>query len=138
MKSQVVMTPWKWRQHGSPKRWYPTASLYRSTTQNTMIWVTGDAPSETWLHEEQCVTVRIGVALQQSVSQSASQPASQSVLALGPSGSHDQILVVIKWVANFFFFRGRILPVERTGLSRNKSQYLSVSSNKYIYMYMGR
>jgi len=26
---------WRWRQHSSPKRWYPTTTLHGATTQRT-------------------------------------------------------------------------------------------------------
>jgi len=31
------LQPWRWRQHGSPKRWYPTTTLHGVTTQKTTI-----------------------------------------------------------------------------------------------------
>jgi len=63
------------------------------------------------------------VTLQLMVSQSVSQSINQSI-CLGrraPSGSHDQILVVVQtW---------GVLPVERTGLSCNRSQSFPISSD---------
>jgi len=53
-----------------------------------------------------------------------SQSVSQSVLALSPSGTHDQILAVVNTVAALLS-RG-VFPDGRTGLSCNRSQYLSV------------
>jgi hypothetical protein len=32
--------PWRWRQHGPPKCWYPTTALYGITTQRTSTWNT--------------------------------------------------------------------------------------------------
>jgi hypothetical protein len=32
--------PWRWRQHGSPKRWYPTILQHGITTQETSSWNT--------------------------------------------------------------------------------------------------
>jgi hypothetical protein len=43
----------------------------------------------------------VGQSVSQSVGQSVSQSVSQSVLALSPSGTHDQILAVVKTVAVF-------------------------------------
>jgi hypothetical protein len=31
-------SPWRWRQHGPPKRWYPTTTLHGVTIQNTSTW----------------------------------------------------------------------------------------------------
>jgi hypothetical protein len=31
-------SPWRWRQHGPPKRWYPTTTLQGVTTQKTSTW----------------------------------------------------------------------------------------------------
>jgi len=62
--------------------------------------------------------VRVTVTLQLTVS--------QSVLALSPSGTHDQILVVVKTVA--------VLFVERAGLSCNRLLYLSVLAT-YTYVH---
>jgi len=33
------LTPYRWRQHGLPKHWYPTMSLYCITTQKTTTWI---------------------------------------------------------------------------------------------------
>jgi len=30
---------WRWRQHGPPKRWYPTTTPHGVKTQNTSIWI---------------------------------------------------------------------------------------------------
>jgi hypothetical protein len=54
---------------------------------------------------------------------SVSQSVSQSVLALSPSGTRDQILAVVKTVAVLSW---GVLPDDRTGLSCNRSQSLSV------------
>jgi len=48
----------------------------------------------------------------------------------GPSGTHDQIFVVVE-ILRFCFTWG-VLPVEGTGLSRNRSHSLSVSSNVFV------
>jgi hypothetical protein len=32
-------SPWRWRQHRSPKRWYPTITLHGVTTERTSIWI---------------------------------------------------------------------------------------------------
>jgi hypothetical protein len=32
--------PWRWRQHGPPKRWYPTTTFHGVTTQKTSTWTT--------------------------------------------------------------------------------------------------
>jgi hypothetical protein len=32
-------SPWRWRQHGPLKRWYPTTELHGITTQKTLIWI---------------------------------------------------------------------------------------------------
>jgi len=29
---------WRWRQHGPPKCWHPTATLHSVTTQKTLSW----------------------------------------------------------------------------------------------------
>jgi len=37
-----MLTPssgWSWRQHGIPKRWYPTTKLHGVTTQRTSTWM---------------------------------------------------------------------------------------------------
>jgi hypothetical protein len=31
-------SPWRWRQHGALKRWYPTTTLHGVTTQKTSTW----------------------------------------------------------------------------------------------------
>jgi hypothetical protein len=31
-------TVWRWRQHGAPKRWYPTTTLHGVTTWNNSTW----------------------------------------------------------------------------------------------------
>jgi len=31
----MVSQPWRWRHHGTPKRWYPTTTLHGVTTQKT-------------------------------------------------------------------------------------------------------
>jgi hypothetical protein len=33
----ILTSPWRWRQHGPPKRWYPTATLHGVTTQKTLL-----------------------------------------------------------------------------------------------------
>jgi hypothetical protein len=35
-----VVTPWRRRQHGPPKRWHPTTTLHGVTTQKTSTWKT--------------------------------------------------------------------------------------------------
>jgi hypothetical protein len=32
-------SPWRWRQHGPLKRWYPTTTLHCVTTQETSTWI---------------------------------------------------------------------------------------------------
>jgi len=32
-------SPWRWKQDGPPKRWYPTTTLNGVTTQNTSTWI---------------------------------------------------------------------------------------------------
>jgi len=32
-----VTTPWRWRQHGPPKRWYPTTAQHGVTTQRPRL-----------------------------------------------------------------------------------------------------
>jgi len=64
---------------------------------------------------------------------SVSQSVSQSVLALSPSGTHDHILIVVKTVAGLFVMGH---PVERTSLSCDRSQSLSVSSDIYSDVYI--
>jgi len=54
----------------------------------------------------------------------------QSVLASILSGTHDHMLVVVRTVAVFSW---SVLPVERTGLSCNRSQFLSLSINIYLF-----
>jgi hypothetical protein len=40
-------SPWRWRQHGPPKRWYPTATLHGVRTQKTSSWIfTADKTSD--------------------------------------------------------------------------------------------
>jgi len=34
----MLTARWRWRQHGSPKRCYPTSSLHSVTTQKTTTW----------------------------------------------------------------------------------------------------
>jgi hypothetical protein len=58
---------------------------------------------------------------------------SQFILALSPSGTHGQILAVIKTVAVLLSWG--ILPDWRIGLSCNRSQSLSVLVI-YIYIYI--
>jgi len=36
--SSPFTLPWRWRQHGPPKRCYPTTSLHYVATQKTKIW----------------------------------------------------------------------------------------------------
>jgi len=62
--------------------------------------------------------------------QSVSQPVRPSVLALSPCGTHDQILAVVKTVAICLFWG--VLPVERTGLSCDRSHTLFVLSSIHI------
>jgi hypothetical protein len=33
------ISPWRWRQHSHPKRWYPTTTLHGVTTQKTPTWI---------------------------------------------------------------------------------------------------
>jgi len=33
-----VTSPWRWRQHGTMKWWYPTTSVHSITTQKTLTW----------------------------------------------------------------------------------------------------
>jgi hypothetical protein len=61
--------------------------------------------------------------------QSVSQSVSQSILELRPFGTHDQILVLDKTIV---FLSWGFPSVERTGLSCNSLQSLSVSSDIYI------
>jgi len=42
-----VTTQWRWRQHGPPKRWYPTTSLRGVTTQ--WRWRQHDPPKRWFL-----------------------------------------------------------------------------------------
>jgi hypothetical protein len=35
----VVTSPWRWRQHGPLKHWYPTTTLHSNTTQKTSTWI---------------------------------------------------------------------------------------------------
>jgi hypothetical protein len=65
-------------------------------------------------------------------SQSVGQSVSQSVLSLIPSGSHDQILILVKTVAVLFVIGRHVIPVERAGLSCNTSHSLSVLSDTFI------
>jgi len=37
-ESSHFTSPWRWRRHGPPKRWYHTASLHGVTTQKTSTW----------------------------------------------------------------------------------------------------
>jgi len=67
--------------------------------------------------------VTVSVTLQLMVSESVSESVSQPVLALSPSGTRDQILAVVKTVAVLSW---GVLPVERTGLPCNRSQFLSI------------
>jgi hypothetical protein len=55
----------------------------------------------------------------------------ESVLELRPSGTHDQILVLVRTVS---ILSWSVLPVERTGLSCNKLQCFAVLA--YIYTYI--
>jgi len=55
--------------------------------------------------------------MQPTVCRIVRQAGSPSVLALRPSGTHDQTLAVVKTVAVLFV--GGVLPVERKGLSCN-------------------
>jgi hypothetical protein len=34
------LSPWRWRQHGPPKRWYPITTLHSVRTQKTLTWFT--------------------------------------------------------------------------------------------------
>jgi len=36
------LCPWRWRQQGPPKLWYPTATLQGVTTQKTSTWIFTD------------------------------------------------------------------------------------------------
>jgi hypothetical protein len=33
-----AITPWRWRQHGHLKHWYPTTKLHGVTTQKSSTW----------------------------------------------------------------------------------------------------
>jgi hypothetical protein len=35
----TLTSPWRWRQHGPPKRWYLTTSLHGVITQKTTTWI---------------------------------------------------------------------------------------------------
>jgi len=35
----AVTLTWRWKQHGLPKRYYPTITLHGITTQNTPTWI---------------------------------------------------------------------------------------------------
>jgi hypothetical protein len=39
-----VTSPWKWRQHDPPKRWYLITSLHGVITQKTTTWISIQAP----------------------------------------------------------------------------------------------
>jgi len=42
---QVPFTsPWRWKQHGPPKLWYPTTSLHDVISQKITTWITIQAP----------------------------------------------------------------------------------------------
>jgi len=45
-----LTSPWRWRQHGPLKHWYPTVTLYSVTTQRTLTWniTTVKASKLTW------------------------------------------------------------------------------------------
>jgi len=36
----LQILPWRWRQHGPPKRYYPTTAIHGVTAQKTMGWIT--------------------------------------------------------------------------------------------------
>jgi hypothetical protein len=35
----LFTSPWRWRQHGTPKRWYPTTALHGVKTQKVSTWI---------------------------------------------------------------------------------------------------
>jgi len=35
----LITSPWRWRQYGPPKRWYPATSLHGIVTQKTTTWI---------------------------------------------------------------------------------------------------
>jgi hypothetical protein len=37
--SAPFTSPWRWRQQGRPKLWYPTSTLHGVTTQKTSVWI---------------------------------------------------------------------------------------------------
>jgi len=36
---EIPSLGWRWKQHVTPKRWYPTTSLYGVTPQKTTSWL---------------------------------------------------------------------------------------------------
>jgi len=45
MKSEVEVfwvVPWRWRQQGPPKCWYPITTLQSVTNQKTSTWIVRD------------------------------------------------------------------------------------------------
>jgi hypothetical protein len=38
-RPRLKSSPWRWRQHGPPKRWYPTTTLHGVTTQKISTWI---------------------------------------------------------------------------------------------------
>jgi len=78
----------------------------------------------------QSVSQSVSLLVSQSYFATDDRSVSRSVLALSPSGTHDQILAVVKTVEVLLSWG--VLPDGRTGLTYNRSQSLSVT---VIYMY---
>jgi len=50
----TVSQPRRWRQHGPPKRWYTTTTLYGVTNHKAMTWIFIDVKISnhaTWLNQ---------------------------------------------------------------------------------------
>jgi hypothetical protein len=46
-----VETPWRWKHHGPPKRWYLTTTLHGVTTQKTLTWIFALKMETAWTSE---------------------------------------------------------------------------------------
>jgi hypothetical protein len=53
LAASIFTSPWRWRQQGPPKRWYPTTSLHGVITQKTATWISIQTPlTSPWTWEQ--------------------------------------------------------------------------------------
>jgi hypothetical protein len=60
--ASIFTSPWRWRQHGPPKHYYPTMLLHSVTTQKTTTWTSASTKTSSlasWMNNSE-VTWKLG------------------------------------------------------------------------------